>query len=197
MKRLSQVIRETASRGQQRVRQALRGVLSRLDATAVLPPAQVAGLAGEKIDAELIQHYGFASAPLQGAEVVLLPIGGDSGHCVVIASIDGRYRIELQPGEVAIHTDEGDYIHLKRGRLIEVVTQTLVVKASTKVRFETPLFETTEDAHVGGNHDVDGDAHADGDVSDGKRSMQADRDIYNSHKHGETGAVTGTPQQQQ
>ncbi|HHK4309454.1 TPA: hypothetical protein ACQTX0_002898 [Pseudomonas aeruginosa] len=61
---------------------------------------------------------------------------------------------------------------MKRGRVVEVVTETLLVTAGTKVRFETPLIEAT------------GNIKADGDVSDHTRSMQVDRDLYNVHKHG-------------
>lgn len=191
---LHRLMRRAAAATQAGVRQALRGVLRRLDATQPLPPAQVAGLAGEKLAAELMQHYGIASAPLAGAEVIVLPIGGASAHGVIIASVDGRYRIQLQPGEVALHTDEGDHVHLKRGRLVEVVTDTLLVQAGTKVRFESPRLELTGDAQI------DGNAHADGDVSDSVRSMQADRDIYNAHTHGGVspgGSNTAPPNQQE
>jgi phage gp45-like len=88
------------------------------------------------------------------------------------ASEDGRYRVKLKDGEVALYTDEGDIIHMKRGRLIEIETDTLVVRAKTKVRFETPLIEQT------------GDLKADGEVADHTLSMQADRDLYNQYDHG-------------
>lgn len=191
MKRLTQVMRQTAERAGQRVRMAFRGKLSRLDATAVLPTAQVEGLAGEAVAAELMQHYGLSSAPLAGSEVILLPVGGDSGHSVIIASIDGRYRIQLQPGEVAIYTDEGDHVHMQRGRIIEVVTETLLVKAGTKVRFETPLVEMSQDLNV------ENDAHADGDVSDGIRAMADDRQIYDGHTHPVSGSSTAPPNQKE
>lgn len=162
---LTRTVKRAAQGAGNNVRQALRAVLKRLDATATLPPAQATGLAGEQLQCELMQHYGMASAPLAGAELVILPLGGVSAHGVIIASVDGRYRVALQPGEVALHTDEGDVVHMKRGRIVEVVTDTLLVKAGTKVRFETPLVEAT------------------GDVSDGVRTMQADREIYDGHDH--------------
>lgn len=168
---LTRLMRQQVQRAQAAVRQALRATLQRLDATQPIPPAQVRGLAGEQLAVELMQHYGMASAPLQGAELVVLPIGGRSSHGVIIASVDGRYRIELQAGEVALHTDEGDHVHLKRGRVVEIVTDTLLVKASTKVRLETPVVEASQDITAGG------------DVTDKTRSMQGDRDIYNRHDH--------------
>jgi phage gp45-like len=44
---------------------------------------------------------------------------------------------------VALYTDEGDFIHFKRDRVIEVETMTLKVKAHTAVEFDTPLISTT------------------------------------------------------
>jgi phage gp45-like len=88
-----------------------------------------------------------------------------------------RYRLTLEDGEVSLYTDEGDYVHLKRGRMIEVVTDDLVFKVKNKVRFETPLVEMTE------NLTVTKDIKADGEIADHTRSMQADRDLYNQHDH--------------
>ena len=55
---------------------------------------------------------------------------------------------------------------MKRGRLIEVETETLVIRASTKVVLETPLVDAT------------------GEIKDQVRTMQQDRDLYNEHVHG-------------
>ena len=101
-----------------------------------------------------------------------------------MASDDVRYRIKLVDGEMAIYTDEGDYVHLKRGRVIELVTETLLVKASKKVRFETPLIEAS------GEVKAVGDIKSDAEVLDKVRSMQADRDIYNVHQHGNSPVPT-------
>ncbi|MDF5874232.1 phage baseplate assembly protein [Pseudomonas aeruginosa] len=80
---------------------------------------------------ELVQHYGFTSAPLPGAEMIVLPIGGRTNHSVVVvATEDGRYRVQVVDGEVCLYTDEGDYIHMKRGRLIEVNTVDLLINAA-------------------------------------------------------------------
>ncbi len=108
-------------------------------------------------------------------------------HSVVVASEDGRYRSQLQEGEVSLYTDEGDYVHMKRGRMVEIVTDTLVVKVGKKVRFETPLVEMSGDEHV------QGCIEAEGDIADHARTVQADRDIYNGHNH----AGGPTPFQQQ
>lgn len=86
----------------------------------------------------LVQHYGFASRPKPGANLVLLFQGGDRTQGVAIASHDQRVTLRLSEGEVAIHTDEGDHVYFQRGRVVEVV-------AGTKVRFVTPKLECTGD----------------------------------------------------
>ncbi|WP_246745741.1 phage baseplate assembly protein [Pseudomonas sp. PNP] len=159
------------------VRQAFRAVGKR-NTHGPSIGVQMEGLAGETVAGELAQHYGFTSAPLAGAEFIALPIGGNSKHVVVIATEDARYRLKVEDGEVAIYTDEGDHVHMKRGRVIEVETETLLVKASKKVRFETPTIEAS------GQFLADGNIQSKAEVIDKVRSMQADREIYNLHKHG-------------
>ncbi|WP_439647116.1 phage baseplate assembly protein domain-containing protein [Arsenophonus endosymbiont of Aleurodicus floccissimus] len=74
---------------------------------------------------EYLEPYGFTSTAHAGAEWVALFLGDDRSHGVVISIADRRYRIKrLKSGEVAICTDEGNSIMLKRGRLIEATTDT-------------------------------------------------------------------------
>ncbi|USS56975.1 phage baseplate assembly protein domain-containing protein [Pseudomonas kermanshahensis] len=186
MASLPALVREQVDRALRGVRQAFRAVGTR-NTHGPSIGVQMEGLAGETVAGELAQHYGFTSAPLAGAEFIALPIGGNSKHVVVIATEDARYRLKVKDGEVAIYSDEGDHVHLKRGRVIEVVTDTLLVKASTKVRFETPMIETT------GQVQADGNIQSAADLIDQVRSMQADREIYNTHKHGNS--PTPTPEQ--
>lgn len=135
-------MREQAARERSSVRQAFRAVAS-ASTQGKLLGVQMQGLAGEPVSGELFQHYGFTSSPLPGAEYICIPVGGSSQHAVVVASEDGRYRLTLDKGEVALYTDEGDKVHFKRGRVIEIETDTLIVKATTKVSFQTPLLEAS------------------------------------------------------
>jgi phage baseplate assembly protein V len=171
-----------------------RGVLNLVDDARKLQEAQVTLLADEVRDkVERFQDYGFTSVPLAGAEVIVVSVGGNRNHAVAIAIDDRRYRKkDLQPGEVAIYTDEGDSIVLKRGRKIEVLAGTelqvtaplVTVKASTKVRMETPLLEVTGD--IEDRCDDDG------------RTMDGMREIYNMHVHPENdgGGPTDEPAEQ-
>jgi phage baseplate assembly protein V len=123
----------------------VRGTVILADAARKLQTLQVRLTAGEiKDGAEHFEAYGFTSHPQAGAEVLTAFLGGDRSHAVVLVASDRRYRIkELQPGEVAIYTDEGDRIHFKRGRIIDIETETLNIKASTAVHFDTPLISQT------------------------------------------------------
>jgi phage gp45-like len=176
MNNLARLVREQVGRVMTNLRLPFRASAAR-NQHGKLIGVDMQGLAGESVAGELFQHYGFSSAPLPGAEYIAVPVGGNSKHTVVVASEDGRYRITLKDGEVSLYTDEGDYVHMKRGRVVEVVTETLLVKASGKVRFETPVVEMT------GDQKVDGSIKAGGEVEDHTRSMQGDRDLYNGHIH--------------
>ncbi len=170
MSNMARLVRDQVSRVMGNVRQAFRATAAR-NTHGTLIGVEMQGLAGESVSGELFQHYGFSSAPLPGAEYLVVPVGGNSKHAVVVASEDGRYRLTLQDGEVSLYTDEGDYVHMKRGRMIEVVTDDLVFKVKNRVRFETPKVEMT------------GDMKADGEVADHTRTMQEDRELYDGHGH--------------
>ena len=125
-----------------------------------------------------VEPYGFSyRPPLKGFQTYLVFPSGDRAHGVALIIGDRRYQVDLQPGEVALHDDEGNHVHIKRGGVIEV-------KAATKVIAITPLFETTGDARIGGKLTVLGGAEITGQVkANGKR-------IDESHTHQETGANT-------
>lgn len=98
-----------------------RGVVRLSDDGRKLQVVQMDLLAGETAAMERFQQYGFTCRPLDGAEAIALAVGGSRGHLVAIAVDDRRHRMKnLQNGEVALYTDEGDYIHMKRGRIVKV-----------------------------------------------------------------------------
>lgn len=139
------------------IRQTFRGVLTMVNASGPVQLVQGDGLATEQgQDDELFQHYGYTSNPPPGTMKIVLPIGGKTSHSIIIATEHGSYRLKnLESGEVALYTDEGDSIILKRGRLIEATTQTfrlntqvMEVNATTKIDFNTPVVTCSEQAVV-------------------------------------------------
>lgn len=126
-------------------RMLARGTVVLATATNKLQALQMRLTAGEiKGDLEHFEPYGYTSCPHPGAEGIALFLGGDRSHGIVVCVADRRFRLkELEPGEVALYTDEGDSLVFRRGRIIELDTATFRVKASEKVEFDTPLIKTT------------------------------------------------------
>lgn len=142
---------------------SLKNLLARcsvalVNASAKMQTAQVRLLAGEvKDNIEHFEPYGFTSNAHAGAEGIAAFFAGDRSHGVVLCIADRRFRLkELKPGEVALYTDEGDCLHFKRGRVLEIQTMTLRVTAGTAVEFDTPVIRTT------GKIESDGDQIAAG-----------------------------------
>lgn len=127
------VIDERIKRHLAGIRLAFRGVITLVKAAGAVQLVQLDGMAGEQLqDAELFQQYGYTSNPPKGAMAIVLPIGGRTAHGIVIATEHGSYRLKsLKPGETALYTDEGDSVILKRGRVMEVTTQTMTVNCAT------------------------------------------------------------------
>lgn len=186
---INQAIQRAIDKATASVRRPFRAVLTAIKLLSAVQLVQAEALAGERLqDHELMQHYGLTSAPPDGTQLIVLPLGGRTAHGVVIATEHGAYRFKLAAqGEVALYSDEGDHVYLKRGRVMEIVTNTLLVKAAVKVRLETPLVETT------------GEIKADGDITDSvattPKSMAGMRTIYNTHTHPENdaGGPTSAP----
>ena len=122
-----------------------RGVVALGNSASKLQSLQLRLLAGEvKDNVEHLEPYGFTACPLPGAEALAAFIGNDRSHGVVVVVADRRFRLQgLKPGEVALYTDEGDRIHFKRGRILDIETDTLNIKASASVNFDTPLITST------------------------------------------------------
>ncbi|NUH52174.1 UNVERIFIED_ORG: phage baseplate assembly protein V [Citrobacter freundii] len=135
------------------VRQAFRVVTGTVDTSTKVQLLQLNGLAGEQLDgAEYFQHYGFTSAPLPGSMGIAIPLNGNTSHTVIVATEHGAYRLTaLKPGEVALYTDEGAKIVLKRGRVIEtecdiyrIKCNAYEVEAKTSAGFITPQLTASQ-----------------------------------------------------
>lgn len=179
-----------------------RAVIRKINDDPKLQSVQAELLKGELRDnLERFQQYGFTSVPHPGAEGVAVFVGGNRDHGLLVCVDDRRYRLKgMQGGEVALYTDEGDKVHLKRDREIEVITKTLkiscetaTVTATSKVTFTTPLAEFSGNVTIAGNLSTAGNSTSAGNVSDLNGTMQEMRVTYNGHKHTETGGITQTP----
>lgn len=153
-----------------------RGVVAGV-AARKMQALQLRLLADEVKDGvEHFEPYGWTSHPLAGAEAVVVFVGGDRSHGVAAVVADRRWRpTDLEPGEVAVFTDQGDEIRIRRGGTIRI-------RAATKLRIETPLLEVT--GEVRDRCDADG------------RTMEEMRQVYNGHTHPEPDGGTGAPAQE-
>lgn len=167
-----------------------RVVIWKSDNTKKTQEVQISIQKDEVRNAQRFQEYGFCSVPLTNAEGIAIFAGGFRDRPFVIATEDRRYKpTTWLDGEVGLYAFEGDYVRLKNGRIVEVVSGVkvdvtapdVVVHASTKVRLETPMLEVT--GEIKDRCDSDG------------KTMEQMRNVYNSHTHNETGTVTNAPNQ--
>lgn len=183
------------------VRQAFRGVLGGVSSDGPVQIAQGEGLAGENVaDVELFQHYGYTSNPPAGSMKILVPLGGKTSHSVIIATEHASYRLKSLPaGAVALYTDEGDSIVLARGRVIDITTKTLNIKADTEVNIDTPTVNVKHQLNVAEKITGEGGLAMSG--GDGAQidtlKVTNDATIGNKsflgHRHPETGSITDPP----
>lgn len=177
-------------RAMNRVRLAFRAVLTSIDTTPPIALVQADGLAGEQLqDNELMQQYGYASAPPEGAQLVVIPIGGKTAHGIIIATEHATYRMKgLESGEVALYDDLGQSVHLTRaGMVLNGGGLPVMIVNTPSVTADTPIF------HIKGSLNVDEGIVAQGDIADhGNKTMSAMRTAYNGHHNG---SGTTTPDQ--
>ncbi|EBP4586574.1 phage baseplate assembly protein V [Salmonella enterica] len=126
------IISQRINQALARIRQAFRIRLGATDSGAAVQRIQAQGIGNESLrSVELFQQYGFTSHPQPGTMGIVLPLGGVSSHSIIIATEHGAYRLKsLKPGEVALYTDEGAKIVLKRGKLIEADCETFRVNCT-------------------------------------------------------------------
>ncbi|HHE8746277.1 TPA: phage baseplate assembly protein V [Haemophilus influenzae] len=211
MRRLSQAIQQKAQGAAEEIRQAFRGVLHLVKSADNIQKVQASGLADETLqDVELMQQFGFTSVPPANTQAVILPIGGQTTHGIVIATENGSFRVKnLQGGEVAVYDESGSSIVLKKGRLIEIDCDVLKINAATKVDISSPLVETdqvfTAQGQINGNGGmaVQGGSGASftGNVQQSGGSFTTDGDVeagiisLRNHKHtGDSGGKTSKPE---
>jgi phage baseplate assembly protein V len=147
---MSQTTDDTHSRA---VLGASRGLVALTDDGKKMQRHQARLLANEtKNDIEHFQPYGFTSVPKGGAETVVLFLGGNRSHAIAIVTDDRRYRLHgLASGEVALYSDEGTSVVLKRGKIVEVTCdeyhltcKKLTIDASDSITVTSPSVDVNE-----------------------------------------------------
>lgn len=135
-------------------------------------------------DVERIQQYGYTSVPLSGAEGVVVFVGGNRDHGIVIATEDRRYRLKgLAGGEVAIYDDQGQAVHLTRsGIVVKGAGKPVTITDTPKVRMECDL-------------DVVGEVRDRCDAAGKSMAQMRASHIAHTHKTNAVGAQTDTPLQ--
>lgn len=95
--------------------------------------AEVECIEGSHSDVKVYQEYGIASRPLKGCRVFMAFLGGDRGHGVCIGS-RGKKLPSIEEGEVAVYSDFGSKILLKKDGSISLFPST-----GKRVRVESDL----------------------------------------------------------
>lgn len=123
------------------------GVLRRIDA-GKNQQCQVEMLEDELRD-RVPHHmpYGFTHVPLDGAEPLAVFLRGDKSGGMVIQIRDNRHQPTLQQGEVALHDDQEQIIHIQRDGIL--------VKTDKLVTVDAPITRFTGDVMIQGDVTID------------------------------------------
>jgi phage baseplate assembly protein V len=113
----------------------VRGVVKLVDATTKLAAIQVETLKDWVLDdVELFEPYGLTARPFADSEAIIVNVGGDPDHPVILCVADRRYRLtSLAEGEVALYDDQGQKVHIKRGEINITTTKDVVIGATGDV----------------------------------------------------------------
>lgn len=182
-----------------------RGTVTLANAGSKMQGLQLRLLAGETRDnVEHFEPYGFTSNPNSGAECISLFLDGDRTHGIVVCAADRRYRVQgIATGEVVLHDDQGQSVHLLRGGILitDKAGSTVAMNGdgSGAMTFPAGLQINANTRIVGTldvTQDITGEANitAAKDVADqgGANTMAGDRKTYNGHDHDGTDSAGDT-----
>ena len=142
MKSFRERVRDTSKAAVGLVRQAFRAVLSGINAETPVQLIQAEALSGEQLQAaELFQHFGFTSAPPAGTQLIVLPLGGQTAHSIIVATEHGAYRLAVKQGEVCVYNQWGAYVKLLKERIVEIDCDELRIKAKDSIAMETKDYQ--------------------------------------------------------
>lgn len=123
----------------------LRSTVVLVNSANKMQRLQIKMLDGEaKENVEHFEPYGYTSHPKSGAEGITLFFNGDRSHGITIIVADRRYRLQgLAEGEVALHDDIGQKVHLTRSKILietpldfEVRARNIKLHATTTFKFD-------------------------------------------------------------
>lgn len=142
-----------------------------------------------KNDVRKMHHFGFSSHAPKGSECIAVSVAGNREASVIIATENREFRFKnLGEGEVAVYSKDGDFIHFKNGKAIEISTNALTINAVNTVTVNTATANVN--ASAGANitspmTTVDGDMTVTGDIT-------AQKNINVTQNVTVTGNVQGT-----
>lgn len=93
----------------------------------------------QQTELEHAHPYGFTSVPKkptgkQKAEAIVVYPNGDRSHGIAIVVGDRRFRLkDLGEGDVALHDDQGQKIHLGRNKTISIISGGTITITGTKI----------------------------------------------------------------
>lgn len=133
-----------------------RGVLAALEADGGLMRAGIEGIDDEVLgERDYVLDYGISTRPHPGAEALMLFLAGLRSNGVVVRLYDRRYTISLEYGEVAIHDDLGQKVHLTRTGIVATSPLDITVEAGETLR----LAGRSVHIHAAEHLDVDCNGH--------------------------------------
>jgi len=125
-----------------------KALLASVDDTKEIQLVNIIALEGEvQNKLERLQEYGFTSNPPLNAECLVLYLGGNKDHGIVIKSGAGANRKKpLLPGEASVYTKFGNYLHLKttgKNELYSVVGNDVIGFVNLGALGGVPLIKLT------------------------------------------------------
>lgn len=122
-----------------------RGILLAAKDDKEIQQVQLTLLADEvKDQVESMAHFGFSSNPPKGSDLVMLSVGGNRDHGIVVASEHRESRFKnLAEGDTVLYNKNGKYIHIK-GDNIEALVSKLKIENDSH-ELITVLSELTQE----------------------------------------------------
>lgn len=100
---------------------------------------------------EHIHPYGVSTHPIPGdkTDAIVAALGGNRDHMVMLGVSDRQYRMKVAQGEVAIHDDQGQVVHLTRDGIKIESSKPITTKSSAGITLEGPLTFKGDITHEG------------------------------------------------